>query len=69
MKIKRERVILTIMLLGIIMTMFSAALTTMSFRKLQADTVVHAGVLNTTSAVRKLDYALSFGKPIDRAGR
>lgn len=66
MKIKRERVILTIMLIGIIMTVFSAALTTMSYRKLQADTVVHAGVLNTTSAVRKLDYALSFGKPIDK---
>ncbi|MCR5405272.1 MAG: MFS transporter [Lachnospiraceae bacterium] len=66
MKIKRERVVLTIMLLGIIMIMFSAALTTMSYRKLQADTVVHAGVLNTTSAVRKLDYALSFGKPIDK---
>lgn len=66
MKINRDRVILTIILLGIIMTLFSAALTTMSYRKLQADTVVHAGVLNTTSAVRKLNYALSFGKPIDK---
>ncbi len=66
MKIKRERVLLTIMLLGVIMTAFSAVLTTMSYRKLQADTVVHAGVLNTTSAVKKLNYSLSFGKPIDK---
>lgn len=66
MKIKKERVVLTIILLGIIMTSFSAALTTMSYRKLQADTVVHAGVLNTTSAVKKLNYSLSFGKPIDK---
>ena len=66
MKIKRDRMMLTIILLGIVMTLFSAALTTMSYRKLQADTVVHAGVLNTTSAVRKLNYALSFGKPIDK---
>lgn len=66
MKIRRDRVILTIILLGIIMALFSATLNTMSYRKLQADTVVHAGVLNTASAVRKLNYALSFGKPLDK---
>ncbi len=66
MKIKRDRVILTIILLGIVMALFSATLNTMSYRKLQADTVVHAGVLNTASAVRKLNYALSFGKPLDK---
>ena len=66
MKIRRDRVILTIILLGIIMALFSATLNTMSYRKLQADTVVHAGVLNTASAVRKMNYALSFGKPLDK---
>ncbi|SEL21112.1 Predicted arabinose efflux permease, MFS family [Butyrivibrio sp. ob235] len=66
MKIKRNRVILTMILLGVVMTLFSAALNTMSYRKLQADTVVHSGVLNTTSAVRKMNYALSFGKPINK---
>lgn len=66
MKIKRDRVILTIILMGIGMILFSATLNTMSYRKLQADTVAHAGILNTTSAVRKLNYALSFGKPINK---
>jgi predicted MFS family arabinose efflux permease len=66
MKIKRNRVILTIVLLGVVMALFSAALNTMSYRKLQADTVVYSGVLNSSSAVRKINYALSFGKPLDK---
>ena len=66
MKIRRERVVLTIILLGIIMTAFTSTLTTMSYRKLQAETRVHAGVINTTSTIKKLNYALSFGKPLNK---
>lgn len=66
MKISRKRVITTVIVLGIIMTILSTVLTTMSYRKMQADSYVHSGVLNTVSVVRKLNYALSFGKPIDR---
>ncbi len=66
MKIKKDRVVLSILILGIVMTAFTTALTTMSYRKVQADTAVHGGVLNAASMVRKLNYALSFGKPIDK---
>ena len=54
------------MLMGLALALFSSALMTMSFRKMQADTYVHISLLNTTSAVRKMNYALSFGKPLDK---
>ena len=66
MKISRKRVIITIILLGFAMSVFSSVLMTMSYRKMQANIYVHRGVLNTVSAVRKLNYALSYGKPIDK---
>ena len=66
MKIKRERVIISILILGMVMTIFTTALTTMLYSKIQVETIVHGGVLNTSSAIRKLNYALSFGKPLDK---
>ena len=53
-------------LLSVAMTIFTTGLTTLSYRKTQADSYVHAEVLNTVGVVRKLNYALSFGKPIDK---
>ena len=65
-RIRRDKAILTVILLGAVMTILTSALTTMSYRKMQADACVHSGVLNTTSAVRRLNYSLSFGKPINK---
>jgi MFS family permease len=66
MKISRKRVIATVIILACVMIVLSTGLSTMSYRKMQANIYVHKGVLNTVSAVRKLNYAMSFGKPIDK---
>ena len=66
MKVTKSKAILTVIIIGIIMTVFSSVLATMSYRKMQADSYVHTCVLDTVSAVRKLNYALSFGKPLDK---
>ena len=66
MQIKRQRAIVIIVMLSVIMTIFTTVLTTLSYRKTQADSYVHAGVLNAAGTVRKLNYALSFGKPLDK---
>ena len=66
MKIKRQQATIIIVLLSVAMTIFTTGLTTLSYRKTQADSYVHAEVLNTVGVVRKLNYALSFGKPIDK---
>ena len=55
-----------LIILCTIMILFTTALTTLSYRRMQADTYVHDGVLNTVSTVRKLNYSLSFGKPLDK---
>ena len=64
--ISKKRAIITVIILGLAMSIFSGFLMTMSYRKLQADTYVHTEKLHTISVVRKLNYALSFGKPLDR---
>ncbi len=66
MTIRKKRAITMVLILGIAITMFSCALMTMSFRKMQADTYVHTSLLNTTSAISRLNYALSFGKPLNK---
>ncbi|MBR1627896.1 MAG: MFS transporter [Lachnospiraceae bacterium] len=66
MRVKRQQAMIIIVLLSVAMTIFTTVLTTLSYRKTQADSYVHAEVLNTVGAVRKLNYALSFGKPIDK---
>ena len=66
MNISKNKSILIVIILGVIMTVFSSVLATMSYRKMQADSYVHTCNLDTVSAVRKLNYALSFGKPLDK---
>jgi len=58
--------ILIIMSMGICFLLFSAALNVMSYRRMIAETYVHESNLNTVGIVRKLNYALSFGKPLDK---
>ena len=66
MNISKKRAITMVLILGLSLTLFSCALMTMSFRKIHADTYVHTSLLHTTSAISKLNYALSFGKPLDK---
>ncbi len=64
--IEKKKAVFVIILLGIVLSLLSTLLTTMSFHKMQAENYVHARLLSTVSAVRKLNYALSFGKPLDK---
>ena len=66
MKINKRKMIAIICVMSIALLAFSAVLNVMSYRKMQAETYVHAANLNTVSMVRKLNYALSFGKPLDK---
>ena len=50
--------------MGLCLLLFATALNTMSYRKLEADTYVHASLLHTFSPIRQLNYAMGFGKPI-----
>ena len=65
-KIPKTKIIAIIGIMVACLLLFATALNTMSFFKLQADTYVHANILNTVSPVRQINYALSFGKPIDK---
>ncbi|MBR0411761.1 MAG: MFS transporter [Eubacterium sp.] len=64
--INKKKAIFTIIQTGVLMLVLTAVLTTLSFRKSQTDTYVHTGLLKTVSSVRKLNYALSFGKPLEK---
>ncbi len=66
MTVSRKKVTLIIVVVGVIMTIFAGALTTMAYRKVQAETRAHAGVVNTASTVKKLNYSLGFGKPLNK---
>lgn len=66
MKISRKKMIFIVGVMSIALLAFSTVLNVMSFRKMQAETYVHAENLNTVSIVRKINYAISFGKPLDK---
>ena len=66
MRITRRKTLISVLLLGIFLTLFSSVLSVMSFRKMQANNYVHSVTLYTVSAIQKLNYALGFGKPLDK---
>ena len=51
---------------SVLLLLFSAVLNTMAHRRMLAESYVHAANLNTVGMVRRLDYAIGFGKPIEK---
>lgn len=66
MRIGKKKMNVIILVMSIVLMLFSAVLNVMSYRRMLAESYVHAGNLNTVGIVRKLDYAISFGKPINK---
>lgn len=66
MKIEKKKFMLIVLIIGIPLMMFSAILNVMSYRVMLVQSYVHACNLNTTGIVRKLDYAIDFGKSLDK---
>lgn len=54
------------MAMGICFLLFSTMLNVMSYQRMIAETYVHESNLNTVGMIRKLNYALSFGKPLEK---
>lgn len=63
---KKKKMSLIIWVVSVLLLLFSAVLNTMAHRRMLAESYVHAANLNTVGMVRKLDYAIGFGKPIEK---
>lgn len=55
-----------VMIIFVAVTVFAGVLNTMSFQKVTTEVYANASRLSTTGAVQKIQYALSFGKPIEK---
>lgn len=63
---KKKKISLIIWVVSVLLLLFSAVLNTMAHRRMLAESYVHAANLNTVGMVRKLEYAIGFGKPIEK---
>lgn len=63
---KRVRIVRMVLIVSALLLIFSAALNCMAHRRMRAEVYVHAENLNTVGIVRKLDYAIGFGKPLEK---
>ncbi len=66
MKNKNKKLIPIIVGMGIPLLILATLLNVMSYRRMIAETFVHSCNLNTSGAVRKINYAISFGKSVDK---
>lgn len=66
MKVSRLKGCIIILLIGIPMLIFSSALNIMSYRQMMTRTYVHLNNLEMTGVVSKINYALEFGKPLEK---
>ncbi len=64
--IRKKKVLVFIIVLAMALLSFAGLLHGMSYRKMRASTYVHASRLNIVGTVREINYALSFGKPIQK---
>lgn len=63
---KKKKMSFIICVVSVLLLLFSAVLNTMAHRRMLAESYVHAANLNTVGMVRRLDYAIGFGKPIEK---
>ncbi len=63
---KRSKIVRIVLTVSALLLIFSAALNCMAHRRMRAEVYVHAENLNTVGIVRKLDYAIGFGKPLEK---
>lgn len=66
MSVSKRKMMAIVVLISIPLMVFSIVLNTMSHRRMLAESYVHASNLNTIGIVRKLDYAIGFGKPLEK---
>ncbi len=66
MKVTRLNACIIILLIGIPILVFSSALNIMPYRQMMTNTYVHLNNLEMTGVVSKIDYALEFGKPLEK---
>lgn len=66
MKVKKKKIISIVLMMFLPLMIFSNILNVMSYRRMTAETYVHASNLNTIGGIRKINYAISFGKRLDK---
>lgn len=66
MQMSKKKMNGIILVMSLFLMLFSAILNIMSYRRMLAESYVHASNLNTVGVVRKLEYAIGFGKPLDK---
>ncbi len=63
---KRGKIVRMVLVVSALLLLFSAGLNCMAHRRMRAESYVHAENLYTVGIVRKLDYAIGFGKPLEK---